>query len=327
MPSLLKAVKDLESNILKLDNQNNNSIWAKWRNGSVARSAARLSSLLTQMPLFSDNEELIEIATKLDTIMRKFNKVTEEGGFKGRTDFWGDDRFSNTEKQLQVALILRMGNFMPGFSKEEFKKYLERKDKDRSGSTFFHDVAKDGSKDASAPEFVQSLAKNNADFSILAADGNTPLHWAVANASNNVASEILYWLPKQHPSLDIISTTYGNTALHLAVGKNYKNVSKQREPLAFLNYELAEQMLKRGANPNIPDRLGNTPLHYAYLHREPEMVKLLERYGAWQCENNERRYPAHYWDLSNEEASKILDEEFAKVYLLNPEREQAVKLP
>jgi hypothetical protein len=45
-------------------------------------------------------------------------------------------------------------------------------------------------------------------------------------------------------------------------------------------YEMAEMLLKRGADPNGMVYASGTPLHQAYGQRDHRMIELLERYGA-----------------------------------------------
>jgi ankyrin repeat protein len=46
------------------------------------------------------------------------------------------------------------------------------------------------------------------------------------------------------------------------------------------NYEIAEMLLNRGADPNIPDKNGFTPLQAAQKLERRELVSLLRDYGA-----------------------------------------------
>ena len=54
-------------------------------------------------------------------------------------------------------------------------------------------------------------------------------------------------------------------------------------------------LLDDGANPNIKDDSGSTPLHEAVNHGASEVVELLLKFGADPtAEDNARRIPLHY---------------------------------
>lgn len=59
---------------------------------------------------------------------------------------------------------------------------------------------------------------------------------------------------------------YGQTALHFAFDGN--------------RIDLAEQLLKLGANPNLRDKLGCSPYYYAVLYKQLEFVALFKQYGG-----------------------------------------------
>lgn len=62
----------------------------------------------------------------------------------------------------------------------------------------------------------------------------------------------------------------GDTALHVAVKKS--NGSSHLEVL--------KKVLDEGADPNIPDNEGNTPLDTAIKNKNNEVISLLKSYGA-----------------------------------------------
>lgn len=58
----------------------------------------------------------------------------------------------------------------------------------------------------------------------------------------------------------------GHTMLHLSIALGF--------------HRFTAGLLARGANPNVQDRLGYTPLHFAALYNQPELVKRLIRHKA-----------------------------------------------
>ncbi|PAF44632.1 ankyrin repeat domain-containing protein [Helicobacter sp. 11S02629-2] len=106
--------------------------------------------------------------------------------------------------------------------------------------------------------------------------GKTPLYIAVQN--NNI--EILYLLLKRGAKVNALSD--GESPLHKAV------------ELRKLLY--AKALLESGANPNLKDNIkGNTPLAYAVVNNDVNMVSLLLRYGAdMKLSNDEGISPAKF---------------------------------
>lgn len=144
--------------------------------------------------------------------------------------------------------------------------------------TIFHVLAKWG-----APlEFVAILARYGADFGAQDVYSNTPFMWAIANGNNGMAREILKQMPaSQRKSLDKQSKLYqNNSALHMLIAKGYITANAQGKPVACSNFELLQRAVALGAEVNIPDSNGNTPLHLAYLRRDAQMVKFLLASGA-----------------------------------------------
>ncbi len=157
-------------------------------------------------------------------------------------------------------------------NKEQINKLIE------TDSTIFHLLAKYGTP----LEFVRILAQNGIDFGVQDVYRNTALMWAIANAQNGMAKEILSNLPSsQKDSLNAQSSIYqNNSALHLLVAKGYTSTSVGRQTLACSNFELIQKVVALGANVNIADDNGNTPLHLAYLRRDAQVIKFLLEHGA-----------------------------------------------
>ena len=61
------------------------------------------------------------------------------------------------------------------------------------------------------------------------------------------------------------------------------------------NTKLLKDMLAHNANPNIENSYGNTPLHFAALHRSPQCLAILLDAGALPNKQNSYRVtPLHY---------------------------------
>ncbi|XP_046649308.1 serine/threonine-protein phosphatase 6 regulatory ankyrin repeat subunit A-like [Daphnia pulicaria] len=107
---------------------------------------------------------------------------------------------------------------------------------------------------------VRTLLERGADHTIRNNKGLTPFHLA---AGIDRDSEILKLL-LDSGKVDINETTteYGRTALHIAI--------------ATPNVTAARFLLSKGANPNVADKYGWTPLHFATkIAKDLDIVELL----------------------------------------------------
>lgn len=106
--------------------------------------------------------------------------------------------------------------------------------------------------------------------------GSTPLY----DAARKDNMEILYLLIER--GADVNAVCHGETPLLKVVALN--------------NLRFAKALIAKGANVNVADEhLGNTPLHYAVIKRNPEMIKLLLSNGAdMYAENYKGDTPARY---------------------------------
>ena len=106
---------------------------------------------------------------------------------------------------------------------------------------------------------------------------NTPLMWAIANAKNEFANTLLNSVNESRTQLDInfISSRFKNTALHIAIAKDYKNEDSDGSFVSIPNHILVKTLIAKGANPNIPTKNQFSALDIAVLRGSSEMVSAI----------------------------------------------------
>ncbi len=110
------------------------------------------------------------------------------------------------------------------------------------------------------PGLVQVMLAHGADPKLTAIGGSTTLMWAVCSNRQRTVHLLL----RSETNIDA-RTSDGKTALLYA---------------ASLNKSLVRQLLARGADPNVADKSGETPLMLAQYDKLPNIVALLKQYGA-----------------------------------------------
>lgn len=174
--------------------------------------------------------------------------------------------------------INRSKSSTPEAIKSEFKQLLEQNfDVKRSRAdledTPLHQIAKFGEP----LECLEIIANYGIDFNTRDIYGNTPLLWAIANAKNTMALEII----KYDQNFNIMGKgLFENAPLHLAVVKGYTTEDKNGKTLNVTNLMIVEKLLEKKANPNLKNHLGYTPLHYACIRKDYAMIEVLLKYGA-----------------------------------------------
>lgn len=217
-------------------------------------------------------------------------------------------------------------NIKKTFNFNEFKDLLEMGKKKHfmrlkfscfMGGTIFHHCLKIFST------FIPQLTSAGIDPASQDMWGNTGLTWTIANADNTIAMSILNYFGKG-VYLDVQAFRFrGNSALHLAVAKGYKDKDADGNKLDYSNLQLIEALLLAQANPNLQDENGNTPLHLACVRRDLPMIEILLKAGA--NPNIKNKSGAVAKDLINigyESASKIL-KDASSVYLLDKQEYEA----
>tara|TARA_Y100000389_G_C17471336_1_gene531497 strand:- start:18761 stop:21592 length:2832 start_codon:yes stop_codon:yes gene_type:complete len=106
---------------------------------------------------------------------------------------------------------------------------------------------------------------------------NTPLMWAIANANNEFAFDLLEKVSNKDLisfiDIDHISLKFSNTALHLAVAKGYENMDSYSKPTIRPNSELVSKLIDCGSNPNILTNTGLSALDIAVMRGDIKMVQ------------------------------------------------------
>ncbi len=119
-------------------------------------------------------------------------------------------------------------------------------------------------------DVAELLITGGADVSNLGGEGIAPLHWAAMMGNSDVFGQLI----SHGADVDIKANqvNVGNTPLHYVV-RNQKIAAEQRK-------EMCELLLAQGADVNIKNLKGQTPLHSAVRVGDANIVKLLISKGA-----------------------------------------------
>ena len=132
---------------------------------------------------------------------------------------------------------------------------------------------------------THDLLIKGADINYQDANGDCPLLLAIRH---DMAEQVDILLNNQ--ANVNLSNKQGETPLHVCIQKGNADlvralikanvgINMKISPLSHAcmtnNHEIAKLLLDAGADPNIADRHGETPLHYASGHKYSKMVKLL----------------------------------------------------
>ncbi|XP_047465116.1 ankyrin repeat domain-containing protein 61-like isoform X2 [Mugil cephalus] len=119
---------------------------------------------------------------------------------------------------------------------------------------------------------IQILSSYGANVNAVSCSGMTALHMA----AGVLRKDIIVSLIRQGADVNMRSQQSGNTPLHLAVGAVAMKTTRILEDDISCITELTE----RGAEPNIANAAGMTPLQEACSMGNAQLVDLLLRYGA-----------------------------------------------
>jgi len=133
----------------------------------------------------------------------------------------------------------------------------------------------------SSPEVIAMLIDNKLDMYAWSKEKKTPLEYAARWNPNKAIIEMFY-----NKEADIKIKSYDNfTLLHSAVFNK--------------NPEIAEWLIDKGLNVNAAES-GWTPLHFALLDNNTEMINLLLERGAISDINKVVDYDTYWWYPKNE---------------------------
>ncbi|XP_072230201.1 ankyrin repeat domain-containing protein 61-like [Leuresthes tenuis] len=135
-----------------------------------------------------------------------------------------------------------------------------------------HETALHISVQYKALSAVQILTSYGADVDAVCSSGMTPLHMA----ASFLHKDIIVNLIRQGADVNMGTRQFGNTPLHLAVTTMATNTAKSLDN----GLSCISELLEQGADPNIMNKAGLTPLHEACIMGMEELVDLLLRNGA-----------------------------------------------
>lgn len=170
---------------------------------------------------------------------------------------------------------------------------------------------------------------------------NTLLLWLVANAKNEHALELLDAVKSKlycKEMLDAVSM-HGTAAIHVIVGKGYRNLSADKEVLSVSNLDLLKKIIELGVDINIqinidPDIFedekynlgqGNTALHIACARKDIAFINFLLEHGADPALKNKKGESAFDMLRMKKEHAKIFVDSvvnpnnFDSIYIDNEE--------
>lgn len=145
-----------------------------------------------------------------------------------------------------------------------FYLYFQDEQRQYHGVEFnaLHAAASSGNED-----IINFLLDQSMDINAPTDNGWTPLFIAARDGRAEAAKLLVYRQADVNAQSDS-----GATALTMVLTQKFPSETERTDLLLY--------MLKRGANPNLEDNYGLTPLYYAAVTGRPKTVSLLLEYGA-----------------------------------------------
>eukprot|EP00754_Rhynchopus_humris_P006317 Rhum_TRINITY_DN13068_c0_g1::Rhum_TRINITY_DN13068_c0_g1_i1::g.56170::m.56170 len=151
-------------------------------------------------------------------------------------------------------------------------------------------------------EAVELLLNFRADCNLFDKDKRTPLHNVVTKQADAEAAQTIAIMLLGAGADPTLKNKDGDTILHLAAREGHLSLltfllddrkgeldvdcynDKDETPLFFAagnsHVAVVLELLRRGANPNIPNRKGRTPLHMALRWAKSDVKKVIEKAAA-----------------------------------------------
>lgn len=170
----------------------------------------------------------------------------------------------------------------------------------------------------------EQLLEKGLDLNHIAGhSGVTPLTFDIGNSENDSVNELLklaqntqtaeqraVWINTPDKMKDSNQQLVAQTPLQLTIAKGYREKNGSGYALNVSNIQLAEQLLKTGADQSInyqEPRNGNTALHLAYARKDMEAVMLLKAFGAQEnIKNKAGQTPSDLLSLSYKQAEQLM---------------------
>lgn len=171
-----------------------------------------------------------------------------------------------------------------------FELYFHDQDRQYDDMLFnvLHAAASSGNED-----LINFLLEEGLDINYPTPDGWTPLFIAARDGQAEAAKLLIF----RGADLNA-QTDRGATALLMALTQAYPSEKDRQDLLVY--------MLKRGANPNLPDANGLSPLYYAATLKNADAVELLLEYGAKPDESTLENIRARLAPPKDKDSRRIL---------------------
>ncbi|KAF2903218.1 hypothetical protein ILUMI_02975, partial [Ignelater luminosus] len=132
-------------------------------------------------------------------------------------------------------------------------------------------------------DMIDLFVANGADINEHNSSGDTPLHYSAKHGNSKILSKLI----SDVSDVNIILNSIGNTPLHCAL----KVYNYRKEGY----FETVNLLLLKGANVNIANAKGRTPLYYGVKYGDCRVIeKLLLRDADVNAQNETRNTLLHY---------------------------------